>query len=209
MIFIKNLKICIPGSIGIALPIFIDGECTLPELPEQKFWALKYGVYDFLTEEWYYPVTTSLYKHSLEDIWKEVVKPIDSQLDGTEYLFYRDALGEWKQGYNYYGEGLHKKMWLFGDGGPLLRDIIILIGFIQVLVYLGLARLITTFMNNMAAWASDWRVRHIVKTTKELMEKDYNLLQNFSVETDGDFTTINTSFDSLKSLLGVKLQFLR
>lgn len=197
-----NMFIVLPGR-SMALPVYVNGVFSMLEMPDSKVWAIKTTV--MFGETTLYTGTQALYKDSLEDIWKDIVKPIDVALDGTEYMFYMDDQGVIKQGIDFYGPGLHRKFMLLGDGGPVIRDVTIVYLFIYILNKLGVVSAAEKFFRMVLTNLSNIHMKRKVAATADLLESmNYDVTSFISEEQLGD-TQVLVKLNSIEEKIGLRL----
>lgn len=198
----NNIMIVLPGQ-SLVLPIYIDGEFMLyDELPDTKVWAIRTEYVDSRTGSVFWAQNNPLFKHSLEEIWRENVQPLDTPIEGSEFWYFQDDDGTIKQGIDFYGEGQNRYFYLLADGGPVIRDISIIWLLIYILDKLGLfnlaQRFVTMVLTNMSNMIMKARVRSLYK---ELKQTNFNITNHVMVEGDETLTTVK----ALKDMIGVRL----
>lgn len=199
----KNLYLVLPGG-SLVLPVIVDNVFQIQPMPDCKVWAVRTEYYNFLTDTWVWGINIPLFKNSLEDIWRDVVEPFDTPLQGSEYFLFRDEdTGEIKQGYDYYGPGKHRYFMLLADGGPVVRDVTVIYLFVYLLSAIGAVKLIQSFLKIILMNVSDISMKYRVKD----MYGDINNLMKRVDLMVGQVDGISTKVDELSTVVGLKLAF--
>lgn len=200
----ENVFILLPGK-SLALPICINGVFSIPTMPDAKVWAVKTEIYNPFTFEYMTISTEPLFKDSLEDIWREVVEPLDAPVSGSEFFFYEKADGTIAQGVNWYGVGDHKYFYILADGGPLVRDTTLIIMFIYVLNALGLVHLIAEFIKSVLMSIKNGVMRRQIQSIGANVDTMLSqMLTIVNSVTDGDRTVLSIA-GNIQDKIGVRL----
>lgn len=197
---LSTLSIALPGH-SVVIPIISEGEFMWDEVPTAKVWAMKFT---YTNNGYNYSTIVPLLKQPLEDVWRALVAPIDYYIEGTEEWYYTDPDDDFevKIGTSFTP---YRRFGVLGDGGPVARDITLVIMCVYLLNAVGLFKLLQRFFEAVLIKIHDIGLRRQVKMLKQRVIDDHVSLDSLLDSMGVSVTTIDGKLSEIKSLIGIKM----
>jgi hypothetical protein len=192
----KVIVLAFPGG-DVGLPIF-DGESIVDfRLPERKFWAIRIG---FNLGDLHPGLNIPLPKIPLDEIWKQIIRPIDVNITGSEdILYFKDPLDdEWKLGSECTPEQQFK---LIEHSATIAWTISKIYIFAKILIKFGLIKTAASFI----AWFyKQSRTYKLRKDVIETLENSEDIQSSLDI-IDRQLSTISDDTSIIKNQIGLRL----
>lgn len=201
----KSIAIIIPGSTFV-LPLLYEGANAVPEIDDQKFWAVKLSIdpdLSLLSSEW--SMTLPFPKKSIDELWEAFIAPYDYYIPNSQYWLYKDEDDEtsfpFKQGVDF---SPIKSFGIFGAMPTIVTRFAILYEILKILKVVGLFGLVNAIINKLLVKMKDRKLLGSINTIKAQLEDIHSDVGEINLETD-DLSVVKQKLDDLKTIIGVRL----
>lgn len=195
-----SVNLCLGRN--LVVPIIDEGTFVLQEMPEMRFWALRISFDLPFFDDVLPSITLPFWKESLEDVWRSAVGPYDLYVDGSEYWFYRNDDGDILQGVEYTPV---RKFGILGDGGPLVRDLSLVVAIIWLLNKLGLFKVLGAFIDKVMLTMKNRKIVSSLRTINQRLINQQSDIDDI-LEDVISLGGIPEQLDSIKRMIGGRLR---
>lgn len=204
----QSIYIFFPRSKWV-FPLIENGVCSLPELPEKKFWSLRIELGTKATST-IMPlgINFPFPKKPIHELWQALVSPIDYEIPGSEYwpIWEPDLYGPGQGGLTQPIQMVQQpeepeRFGILADGPGFIRDVAIVVAIIEILRRAGFFKWAESFMNSCLM---KWRAHSLFTKVTEVEKA----VEDIKTEVTN---VIVTEIDGVKSYIdrtvGLRLAF--
>jgi hypothetical protein len=192
----KVIVLSFPGG-DVGLPIFDGSNIVDFRLPEKKFWAIRIG---FSLGDLHPGINIPLPKVPLDDIWKQIIRPIDVGITGSEdVLYFKDPLDdEWKLGSECTPEQQFK---LIEHSATISWTLSKVYMIAKIIIKFGLVKTAANFIAWFCRQSRSYKLR---KDVIETLENSEDIQSSIDI-IDRQLESISTNVIDVKQKIGLRL----